>query len=114
MRLIDVDELIKKEQEREDAAAAEFGLEADKVKEIRVEDIEKAPTVDPVKHGFWNDAESFTGDGSNTYECSKCGFVLQLMDGNPADNQYAYCPHCGAMMAYQSSKFPKIGNEVTG
>lgn len=75
--------------------------------------ISSMPEADPVMHGYWNDAESFTGEGSNTYECSKCGFVLQLMDGNPADNQYAYCPHCGAMMAYQSSKFPKIGNEVT-
>lgn len=52
MRLIDIDTLIKKAQEREDMAASEFGLKADKVKEIRVEDIEKAPIINPVDYAY--------------------------------------------------------------
>jgi len=33
----------------------------------------------------WIDYEDVTGEGSNTYECSSCGFVLQLMEGTPEE-----------------------------
>ena len=31
----------------------------------------------------WIDYEDVTGEGSNTYECPYCDFVLQLMKAHP-------------------------------
>jgi DNA-directed RNA polymerase subunit RPC12/RpoP len=33
---------------------------------------------------------------ANAFECKNCGFVLQLSDGDLEENNYNYCPHCGA------------------
>lgn len=49
----------------------------------------------------WIKAEYITGDDSNTYQCTACGRIQQLMDGNPAENGWYYCPHCGAKMEMQ-------------
>ena len=46
----------------------------------------------------WIDYEDVTGEGSNTYECPYCDFVLQLMEGTPEENLYNYCPKCGAKL----------------
>ena len=43
----------------------------------------------------WIDYEDVTGEGSNTYECPYCDFILQLMEGTPEENLYNYCPRCG-------------------
>ena len=43
----------------------------------------------------WIDYEDTTGEGSNTYECPYCDFILQLMEGTPEENLYNYCPKCG-------------------
>ena len=45
--------------------------------------IEMMPTVDPVKHGRWEDC-------SNGWMCSVCK--------HDARKDYPYCPHCGARM----------------
>lgn len=45
--------------------------------------IDSAPTVDPVKHGYWRI------DGP-TVTCSACGDMPLAMSN--------YCPHCGAVM----------------
>lgn len=97
MRLIDADALIKKAQEREDMAASEFGLKADKVKEIRIEDIEKAPTVDPVDYAYWKPMNKNDKGLVNVFKCSKCKTTIQAPFWT--DNfSYRYCPMCGASM----------------
>lgn len=56
------------------------------------------PTVDavPVRHGRWETVEDW--DGDEHYRCSECGAEFVLIDGTPNDNDYLYCPHCGARM----------------
>lgn len=57
-----------------------------------------APTVDavPVVHGRWETVEDW--DGDEHYQCSECGAEFVLIEGTPNDNDYLYCPHCGARM----------------
>ena len=52
----------------------------------------------------WIDYEDMTGEGSNTYECPYCDFVLQLMEGTPEENLYNYCPKCGKKLIQQSGE----------
>ena len=47
-------------------------------------EIDSMPTVDPVKHGRWEDC-------SNGWMCSVCK--------HDARKDYPYCPYCGARMA---------------
>lgn len=74
MRLIDAD-----------AFFSEFG-------ELDKEPYNNAPTVDPVRHGHWieaNDISSSPFDAMKRCLCSECrewGFVT------------IYCPNCGAKM----------------
>lgn len=56
--------------------------------------VDSEPTVDPYEHGEWKVYD----EESNTYECSVCGFTLILSYGTPADNEYAFCPYCGARL----------------
>lgn len=46
--------------------------------------INNADTVDPAKHGKWEDK------GSLSCRCSECGCK--------SPKEYPYCPNCGAMM----------------
>ena len=32
------------------------------------------------------------------FQCSVCGMVWFLADGNPIDNEMYYCPRCGTRM----------------
>lgn len=62
-----------------------------------VRDIRSIPSVQPEhKTGHWklldNDPEQ------NAYECSACGNAFVLIDGTPKENNYNYCPNCGARM----------------
>lgn len=34
-------------------------------------------------------------DDSNTWECSNCRDMWNLMNGTPEDNYMNFCPHCG-------------------
>ena len=64
-------------------------------------------TSDVVKSGNmnkWIDYEDVTGEGSNTYECPYCDFVLQLMEGTPEENLYNYCPQCGTRLIQQGKE----------
>ena len=47
-------------------------------------DIDKMPTVDPVRHGHW------INRGDNSWECSEC-HEISCCTGN-------YCVDCGAIM----------------
>ena len=44
--------------------------------------------------GQWIECEYY--DGDIYYECSECKEDFCLIDGNPADNLYFYCPNCGS------------------
>ena len=56
----------------------------------------RQPTADvrKVRHGKWIGAENYS-NGNYKYECSKCQAFFNLNDG---DDDYHYCPHCGARM----------------
>ena len=52
--------------------------------------LEKQPTIDPVKHGYWVQRNSV---GSAT--CSICnGLIFNYYD----NENHNYCPNCGAKM----------------
>ena len=61
--------------------------------------LSKIPSADvaPVRHGRW---ESFEDVFMETcYQCSECGLSFYLADGGtPKENEYHYCPNCGAKM----------------
>ena len=59
-----------------------------------------APTIDPeslrpTEH--WENEEDFNGDPV-VWFCSACKERFVLYDGTPEENDYEYCPHCGARM----------------
>lgn len=57
-----------------------------------------AEDVAPVRHGMWEDYEE------NTWQCSECGELFYLEDGTPQENEYRYCPNCGAKMDGERSE----------
>jgi len=61
-----------------------------------IDDLENAPTVDPVKHGHWVEQEHCDWVYSKEYRCSECG-KYRLMT-NPFGREWNYCPNCGAKM----------------
>ena len=95
MRLIDADELKKPVGSYNPVKwTSEYGYV------IRVEDIDHAPTVDPVKHGQWlpdklldDEADIGEVDGA---QCSECGGAYD--SGFWAKTYFEYCPYCGAYM----------------
>lgn len=52
-----------------------------------------AADVVPVHRGEWVEF-----DGEGTYQCTYCGEPFILMNGTPRDNEYNYCPKCGAYL----------------
>lgn len=50
----------------------------------------------PVRHGHWIVIDDL--DFDTLYRCSVCGEEFYLIDGTPRENQYYYCPNCGARM----------------
>ena len=48
------------------------------------------------KTGKWIEEDVF--DGELVYRCSKCGEPFWLESGTPKDNEYNFCPKCGAKM----------------
>lgn len=74
---------------------ADFNFEIDGWKK----DLSEIPSADvvPVRHGRWESFEDVFMD--TCYECSECGLAFYLADGGtPQENQYHYCPNCGAKM----------------
>ena len=49
------------------------------------------------KRGYWVPFIDIDEYG-DTYECSECKNAFVLMDGTPKENNYNYCPNCGAKM----------------
>ena len=50
------------------------------------------------KTGAWIEADADSG----TWECSECGEVWMLNEGNPKENNMNYCPQCGARMCEET------------
>jgi DNA-directed RNA polymerase subunit RPC12/RpoP len=77
-----------------DADAINKYLKENKMKRIML--IDTSPTVDavPVVHAHW---EVFNED-ENAYECSNCHDAFILLEGKPEENNYQFCPNCGAKM----------------
>ena len=53
-----------------------------------------AADVEPVVRGEWKE---FDAD-MNAYSCSACNEPQMFIEGNPEQNEYRFCPHCGAHM----------------
>lgn len=59
--------------------------------------VKEQPTIEPKrKTGKWETVEDW--DGDEHYRCSECGAEFVLIDGTPENNDYYFCPHCGARM----------------
>ena len=48
------------------------------------------------KTGEWKPLIDYIGD--EYFECSKCHDVFYVEFGTPEDNNYNFCPNCGARM----------------
>ena len=61
--------------------------------------IDAVPTTDviPIRHGHWIAEENWTPD-DYYYTCSICREDFYMIVGTPSDNNYKYCPNCGAKM----------------
>ena len=60
-------------------------------------DIEDLPSAQPErKRGKW--IEDDDGWDEVIWRCSECDAVFTLVDGTPKENEYYFCPHCGADM----------------
>lgn len=81
MRLIDADAL-----PREKMLAARGNGQYEDVDIVYGDDIDNAPTIDPVRNGRWEVA----GNTTHYYTCSLCG--------KPGDGFDNYCRSCGAKM----------------
>lgn len=65
-----------------------------------LESIDEQPTVDPESlrpTAHWENEDDFYGD-SIIWCCSVCKDRFILNDGTPEENNYKYCPSCGARM----------------
>ena len=54
--------------------------------------VKRLPTVDPVKHGHWEESKCLD---DCFWVCSGCKFPSQAV---AAPKLYKYCPNCGAIM----------------
>jgi len=59
------------------------------------EELRKLQTIDR-PHGEWIDLSDGWQEG--TFRCSSCQMEFVLLEGTPEDNEYNYCPNCGASM----------------
>lgn len=42
---------------------------------------------------------------ANSWECSECGGLLMINDGTPHENDWYFCPYCGAKLKEQEVKW---------
>ena len=63
---------------------------------VQVDAINSIPAADvePVVRGEWQEFDT----DMNAYSCSSCNEPQMFIEGNPEQNQYSFCPHCGAHM----------------
>ena len=70
------------------------------------QEVDEIPTIDPETlrpTAHWINEDSFYKD-SIVWSCSECKGKIVLRGGTPENNNYQYCPTCGARMvnAYES------------
>lgn len=62
-----------------------------------LEKIDEQPTIEPDRpRGEWIDLSDGWQEG--TFRCSSCQMEFVLIEGTPEDNEYNFCPNCGASM----------------
>lgn len=66
-----------------------------KVVKAYMNEWDKPITAEP-KTGHWIEKDGF--DGDVYYDCSECGESWTTIEGTPWDNEWNYCPNCGAKM----------------
>lgn len=60
--------------------------------------VETIPSVKPEQRGKGKWIEEDDGWDGVFWRCSECNEPFYLVDGTPVDNEYHYCPNCGADM----------------
>lgn len=89
MRLIDADEL-------KTAFPASENSTPVLIASVRAT-INHMPTIELERmRGKW--IEDDDGWDEVIWRCSECDAVFTLIDGTPKENEYYFCPHCGADM----------------
>ena len=72
-----------------------YNSTAIEIKEI----LQRLPSVQPKqKTGRW----IYMKDCEDWF-CSNCKDIFMLLEGTPKDNDYNYCPNCGAFMKGESN-----------
>lgn len=49
------------------------------------------------RHAHW-EQPSYLDEDNGVFQCSNCKEKFVLISGNPKENEYEYCPHCGCKM----------------
>lgn len=52
--------------------------------------------AEQMKEGHWIEEDMYDGDVA--YRCSECNELFCIIEGTPKDNEYNFCPNCGARM----------------
>lgn len=87
MRLIDADALKAKLEKKTDMNDPRWSFDSMMLAKIMISILDKAPTVEERKHGYWKKEGSW-------YKCSCCNSAI-----DPWDNTWMkYCSCCGAIM----------------
>jgi len=60
------------------------------------DELKKALREQKRPHGEWIDLSDGWQEG--TFMCSSCQMEFVLLEGTPEDNEYNFCPECGADM----------------
>lgn len=89
MRLIDADDLKKTWYKEHNIEPGEMGAMFVGNNEVPTF-IDRARTIEPVRHGRWIEDNPHCNGLAPNWNCSMCG--------GDGDNDYNYCPNCGAKM----------------
>ena len=68
----------------------------DHIVEAQINAVNELPSVQPSRKGHWIEEDMFDGDVA--YRCSACNELFCIIEGTPKDNEYNFCPNCGAEM----------------
>ena len=71
-----------------------FSLGFRKALGLAIQTVENAPTIDPVRHGKWENHS-----GYDDWYCSECGFEINYDGDYPTEyDNFKFCGCCGAKM----------------
>lgn len=105
--LIDVDKLVDELEELSDSyvgSCSDFAIGVHNIcrqqgVDEAIEVVRKQKSVDPVKHGHWEESRCLD---DCFWVCSCCKFPSQAV---AAPKLYKYCPNCGARMDVDKNEF---------